>query len=1175
MQRKRSGASPNVRFASQASSRRTTITSITEEGSSARTSSIDVAPVDAAGRPIYEIWEPPEETVLEHYNNEQEKGGTSAGTKLGKIVAAVVRSRYTGGSVYLPRFSRSSLARTRSVVSESDVTSVSPHEVSRDVHKIGLPMRTTTVPPASARPPLSTRTQPPPSRVTPPVPRSVSQPTVPLARRPTLPAAAPKPALRPSTPPRAPAITPALSAIPVSAPKPTPAHAHAPKPIPVARPAPTPTSAITPAPAPKPTPFSRYTPPSISAPTKPIPPKPTQITRPTPTTKPVLIPKPTSIPKSTLAPIPTTASTSPVSPVSPTQSSTSRTLASALAPSTTNPLGATSPISENTYRMINNAAYKPQVLPPPGTIIESSGEGIMRAERALYAELSIRPVDERIYWTMPPDHDERVRNRIRDVDKASRELALYGLDMYLALGVKGAIMTNAGYHAPEWPDSPAYDWITFDDARKTGDKVLQESIAFTDPSKTTLVFIFLMSRSGESMAIWRRKFTVPPSEQLARNLELRKVAYEAQKRGQVYEIDLSPQTMVVEEDAWILVVPEGKEKKQRKFPCYATAVMISLERHLAHFNTNPHDTTDHCLISAVRVDKKAWFHEPGQETGNQANPLDILLCTFVLKVFYGTIVVENEHFIPKNGDACIVCANHSNSLTDALRNLLRLTAKDTQFGKPTFQSWLIESAGTLPIKRRKDHAEGEADNTVVMGALVKALEEGDAICLFPEGMSRYHPSVAPMKTGVARIASDVLTQQKDNPDFCITLLTCSITYMHREHFRSDVLVSFNPPLKLTPKARILLGVTHTQLTIGMRSLTTFLYDQITQGTITAPSWKIIRTAKAASRIYVPLGTGMGLGDWVRVVGRFAGEAGFGGVGKVRSRKPSLHSSASSIGKSGIISAEWQPGPSEEEAVVENMEHSSISDEFVETLARDIQLYQSHLERLGLKDFRVLQYNTLSRRRIASRILIRIPLIVALGTLALPGLALWLPVFATVAYFTKKHKQTGPVWDTYDEISQTKLIYGLAAGATTWLIACVVTFPFAPATALLVPGVMWMALRWTEDLVAGVRSVVALARLLLVGKPEMNKTLLWRGDIHARVMKLAIERLELPANPEEFFSTKKSPGPRWDTKGGADKGRTQGLWARGTRYFSLRRRRKRDWNETMRWYDQTYFPDDEL
>lgn len=239
-----------------------------------------------------------------------------------------------------------------------------------------------------------------------------------------------------------------------------------------------------------------------------------------------------------------------------------------------------------------------------------------------------------------------------------------------------------------------------------------------------------------------------------------------------------------------------------------------------------------------------------------------------------------------------------------------------------------------------------------------------------------------------------------------------------------------------------------------------------------------------------------------------------------------------------------------------------------------QLYQNHLERLGLKDFRVLQYTTLSRRRIILRIVPRIPLVAILGLLALPGLTLWLPVFVTVTYFTKKHKQTGPVWDTYDEISQTKLIYGLMAGTTTWLIACLVTIPFSLVTAAVVPVIMWMALRWTEDLVASVRSIVALSKLLLVGKSEMNKTLLWRENLHTRVMQLATERLNLPANSEEFFLTKTSPGPRWDTKGGADKGRTQGLWARGTKYFSLRRRRKRDWNETMRWYDQTYFPEDE-
>ena len=58
------------------------------------------------------------------------------------------------------------------------------------------------------------------------------------------------------------------------------------------------------------------------------------------------------------------------------------------------------------------------------------------------------------------------------------------------------------------------------------------------------------------------------------------------------------------------------------------------------------------------------------------------LFRFVLKIFYGmyllllslkaanvvlgTIVVENAHLIPQNGTPCIVCANHSNSLTDAL-----------------------------------------------------------------------------------------------------------------------------------------------------------------------------------------------------------------------------------------------------------------------------------------------------------------------------------------------------------------------------------------------------------------------------------------------------------------------------------------------------------------------------
>jgi len=51
--------------------------------------------------------------------------------------------------------------------------------------------------------------------------------------------------------------------------------------------------------------------------------------------------------------------------------------------------------------------------------------------------------------------------------------------------------------------------------------------------------------------------------------------------------------------------------------------------------------------------------------------------------------------------------------------MLRLTAKSTQFGHKTFTSWLIESAGTVPIKRQKDYPEGQVDNSNVMEKLME------------------------------------------------------------------------------------------------------------------------------------------------------------------------------------------------------------------------------------------------------------------------------------------------------------------------------------------------------------------------------------------------------------------------------------------------------------------------
>ena len=185
-------------------------------------------------------------------------------------------------------------------------------------------------------------------------------------------------------------------------------------------------------------------------------------------------------------------------------------------------------------------------------------------------------------------------------------------------------------------------------------------------------------------------------------------------------------------------------------------------------------------------------------------------------------------------------------------------------------------------------------------------------------------------------------------------------------------------------------------------------------------------------------------------------------------------------------------------------------------------------------------------------------------ISLGGLALWLPVSATTFYAVHNFKKTGPVWDTWDEIAQYKLIYGLVSGLCVYAVAIFVTFPIFPVTSVVVPGLMWMSLRWFEDAVSAARALVALGRLLRVHPETLSRLRVTRADLHRRVVHLAVDGLGLPADPEKHFVV----------YGGKVKGRVVGHWASETNYFSLRRRRKRDWNETLRLYEQFDYPSED-
>ena len=135
---------------------------------------------------------------------------------------------------------------------------------------------------------------------------------------------------------------------------------------------------------------------------------------------------------------------------------------------------------------------------------------------------------------------------------------------------------------------------------------------------------------------------------------------------------------------------------------------------------------------------------------------------------------------------------------------------------------------------------------------------------------------------------------------------------------------------------------------------------------------------------------------------------------------------------------------------------------------------------------------------------------------------------------------------WDEITEQKMMVGLATGLCVWFGSVLLTFPIGFITFFFVPCVMWMALRFFEDAVSDFREVNALVAMLKSPSKVAELAEIRRG-LHERVMELAVEGLSLPVDPEKYFKG----------RGGREKGRVRGPVESSAKYFSIKRRRKRD------------------
>ena len=127
----------------------------------------------------------------------------------------------------------------------------------------------------------------------------------------------------------------------------------------------------------------------------------------------------------------------------------------------------------------------------------------------------------------------------------------------------------------------------------------------------------------------------------------------------------------------------------------------------------------------------------------------------LLAIFYRRLDVAGLERVPAQGPL-IVAANHQNGLIDpmlllaALPRRLRPLAKAGLFRHPIIAP-LLRLARALPVHRRQDAGSDMAGNALTFRAVSEALGRGEAILIFPEGVSQPEPTLMTLRTGAARL----------------------------------------------------------------------------------------------------------------------------------------------------------------------------------------------------------------------------------------------------------------------------------------------------------------------------------------------------------------------------------------------------------------------------------------
>ena len=180
-----------------------------------------------------------------------------------------------------------------------------------------------------------------------------------------------------------------------------------------------------------------------------------------------------------------------------------------------------------------------------------------------------------------------------------------------------------------------------------------------------------------------------------------------------------------------------------------------------------------------------------------ASPFVRFLARTACRLFYR---VDRVGAPPASG-ATLLLPNHANALLDpaviwaTAERDVRFLAKSTLFDGPL--RVLVAGSGAIPVYRKLDQGVDASKNTEMFTAVDAALAAGDAICIFPEGVSHSEGRLVPLRTGAARMA---LSAERSGSR--VNLVPVGLNFDRKTMFRSRVTVVYGQPFTARDLVRV-------------------------------------------------------------------------------------------------------------------------------------------------------------------------------------------------------------------------------------------------------------------------------------------------------------------------------------------------------------------------------------